>query len=73
MVQSDLSAWNFRGRIGCAYFVSSTLVGTDFTDAVITGASFNNSTAGGLTPEQLYSTASYKSKDLGVPRFRKRP
>ncbi|MDX8414911.1 pentapeptide repeat-containing protein [Intestinicryptomonas porci] len=47
-----------------ADFESATLTNADFTDAVITGAYFYNTTSKGFTKEQLYSTASYKNKDL---------
>lgn len=45
-----------------ADFFSATFTNADFTDTVITGADFGNSK--GFTKEQLYSTASYKNKDL---------
>ena len=38
------------------------LTDADFTDSIITNANF--STAVGFTKKQLYSTASYKNKDL---------
>ena len=37
---------------------------TNLTDALVTGASFSNTTARGFTEEQLYSTASYQAKNL---------
>ena len=46
---------------------SATLTNADFTDSVITGANFESS---GLTLSQLYSTKSYKDKNLfgvGLP------
>ena len=42
-------------------FRRATLRDADFSDAVIAGAAFNTP---GLTQEQLYSTASYKNKEL---------
>ena len=46
-----------------AQFGSSTLMDADFSGAVITNASFS-AAPNGLTEQQLYSTASYKGKDL---------
>jgi uncharacterized protein YjbI with pentapeptide repeats len=37
---------------------------TDFSDAIVTGAGFGETTGGGFTKEKLYSTASYQAKDL---------
>ena len=58
---ADLSNASFAGaNLDGANFEDASLNGTDFTDAIITnmywGASF--------TRNQLYSTASYKNKDL---------
>lgn len=58
---ADLSNVSFKGaNLDGANFEDASLNGTDFTDAIITnmywGASF--------TRNQLYSTASYKNKDL---------
>lgn len=58
---ADLSNVSFAGaNLDGANFEDASLNGTDFTDAIITnmywGASF--------TRNQLYSTASYKNKDL---------
>jgi len=36
----------------------------DLTDAVVAGAFFRSTTGRGFTKEQLYSTASYKNRDL---------
>ena len=47
-----------------AHFFASTLTRADLTDAVIAEATFDRTTTSGFTKEQLYSTASYKSKDL---------
>ena len=45
-------------------FKSAKLTDTDFTNAIISGASFSSTTSNGFTKEQLYSTKSYKDKDL---------
>jgi len=47
-----------------ASFSWATLADTNLTDAEIRGASFRGTTARGFTAAQLYSTASYKAKDL---------
>ena len=50
-----------RANLTAADLGSATLTDVDFTDAVIVKADFRNS---GLTLSQLYSTASYKEKNL---------
>ena len=46
------------------------LTGADFTDAILNGASLAYATSNGFTAAQLYSTASYKAKDLtGIKLF----
>ena len=65
---NTLTGWDFSGQnLTSANFGSSTLTNTDFTDATITGANFKS--AIGFTNEQLYSTASYKNKDLSGVRL----
>jgi uncharacterized protein YjbI with pentapeptide repeats len=60
---NDLSGWSFAGKnLSEANFYRSTLAGTDFTDAVVTRTSFRG--FGGITAEQLYSTATYQQGDL---------
>lgn len=60
--RNDLTGWDLSGQILTdASFRSSILAQTNFSESVIAGADF---TATGCTAEQLYSTASYKSKDL---------
>lgn len=51
------------------YFVSAELTGADFTGALVRGADFSRNFLSpfggpGLTPAQLYSTASYQARDL---------
>jgi uncharacterized protein YjbI with pentapeptide repeats len=72
---SNLSSALFESAIlRDANFAGANLVGTnldiavlthaDLTGAVVTGASFRSTTLRGFTKEQLYSTASYRGKDL---------
>jgi uncharacterized protein YjbI with pentapeptide repeats len=63
---------NFRGAILTNAGLGETvLTGADFTNAEIRGASFGRTVYGGniprgvgITPAQLYSTASYQARDL---------
>lgn len=75
---NDLSGWDFSGQnLTDASFTyydysdyrqgNSNLSGANFADAVINGVDFSETI--GLTKEQLYSTASYKNKDLNGVRF----
>lgn len=52
-----------------ADFTLASLSATDLAGASITGAKFSNTTASGLVPEQLYSTASYRYRDLRGVHF----
>lgn len=62
---NDLSGWDFKGQnLTNASFRITTLAGADFTDAEIKGADFSYTTQNGFTEEQLYSTKSYKNKNL---------
>ena len=62
---NDVSNWNLRGQdLSGASFSNATLTNADLTDAVIANATFDNTTSRGLTKDQLYSTASYKHRDL---------
>jgi uncharacterized protein YjbI with pentapeptide repeats len=62
---NDLTGWNFAGQnLTSASFGESTLRNADLTDAVVVGASFEDTTSRGFTKEQMYATASYKSHDL---------
>ncbi len=57
---NDLTGWDLRGQnLSGGSFESTT-----FTNTLISGASFRGTTDKGFTAEQLYSTASYKDKDL---------
>jgi uncharacterized protein YjbI with pentapeptide repeats len=53
-----------RADLTSAYLHRSALSGADFTGAIVTGASFFDTTAGGFTADQLYSTASYHDRNL---------
>ena len=62
---NDLTGWDFHGQdLRYVNFGSATLTNADFTDATITVANFRDTTSRGFTKEQLYSTASYKNKNL---------
>jgi uncharacterized protein YjbI with pentapeptide repeats len=64
--QANLTNANLTGaNLTGVGFGDATLTGTDFTDAVVKGAKFGNATSSGFTKKQLYSTASYKMKELG--------
>ena len=45
-------------------FSGATLAGADLTNAIVTLADFRNTTSRGFTQQQLYSTASYRVKDM---------
>ena len=68
---NELTAWNFRNQdLTGANFRSSTLTDVDLTGAVIAGADFAGTEAPqALTAAQLYSTQSYRGKDLRGVRF----
>jgi uncharacterized protein YjbI with pentapeptide repeats len=57
---TNFSQANLTGTI----FDQSTLTNAIFADAIVKGTSFWDTTSRGFTKEQLYSTASYKNKDL---------
>ena len=69
---NDLTGWSFANQnLSGVSFVTATLTGADFTDAVVRGANFYQDISyppvlpeRQLTAGQLYSTASYKGKDL---------
>ncbi len=59
----NLTGWDFKGQdLSQSGFAEATLTNADFTDAVINGTSFGGTK--GFTKEQLYSTASYRQKNL---------
>lgn len=63
---NDLTGWSFAAQnLSNADFASSTLTNTDLAEAIVNGTSFANTTHLGLTPDQLYSTASYQNQNLG--------
>ena len=75
---NDLSGWDFSGQdltnASFTYYQysyyrqgNSNLTGANFSDAVINNVDFSDTI--GLTEEQLYSTASYKNKDLSGVRL----
>ncbi len=60
-----MTGWNLAGQnLTNTSFSYSILAGADLTDAVVQGADFYNTTSHGFTSTQLYSTASYKAKNL---------
>ena len=62
---NDLSGWDFsRASLAGASFLESDLSEADFDDAIVSRANFGDTTSRGFTAEQLYSTASYRSRDL---------
>lgn len=62
---NDLRGWDFSGQnLTDARFDIASLVGTDFSDSIVRGARFIGNTAAAFSKEQLYSTASYKERDL---------
>jgi uncharacterized protein YjbI with pentapeptide repeats len=62
---NDLSGWNLSGQdLSRASFYGSTLANLDLTNAIVIQAGFENTTANGFSPQQLYSTASYTAKNL---------
>jgi uncharacterized protein YjbI with pentapeptide repeats len=62
---SNLTSVDFSSsHLEAASLGESTLTGVNLTDTVIWGAKFHGATANGLTASNLYSTASYKSREL---------
>ncbi len=56
---------NLRGaNLTRARLYGAVLIGTDLTDAIVEGAGLGVAVSNGLTREQFYSTASYKSRQL---------
>ena len=68
LANNNLKDWNFSGQnLTNAYFHLADLMGVDFTNSIITGAYIGHSD--NFVKEQLYSTASYKNKDLTGVQF----
>ena len=64
-ININLTKCNFTGiNLTNVVFTATRLAGCDFTDAIIEGASFAATESKGFDQEQLYSTASYKNKNL---------
>lgn len=62
---ATLTNADFHGtNLENASFASSTITNANFSNATILGASFAGATTKGFTKEQLYSTASYQSRNL---------
>ena len=57
-------AYLIAANLMFADFWQATLTAADLTDAEVRFASFRDTTSRGFTAAQLYSTASYKAKDL---------
>ena len=65
LYENDLTGWDFSGQnISNAYFWSSVWTGANLTDAIVTDAQFPYTTPLGFSREQLYSTASYQTKNM---------
>ena len=63
---NDLTGWDLHAQnLRNAAFHFSNLTKTNFEGATVTGANFYDTTSRGFTKEQLYSTASYRAKNLG--------
>ena len=61
----DLAGWNLKGQnLAEAGLNGAKLAGAELTGASIQGADLARTTQGGLTAEQVYSTASYQQKNL---------
>jgi len=65
LVYNNLTGWNFASQnLTGANCDLATLTNADFTNAQVAQASFRDTTRSGFTAAQLYSTASYKARDL---------
>jgi len=62
---NDLSSWDFSEQnLTSASFLGAMLTNANFENAKINNADFLSAVSNGFTKEQLYSTKSYKDKDL---------
>ena len=65
LTERDLTGASFHhANLQGASFYRTNLTNANLSDAIVTHANFVNATSHGFTDEQLYSTASYKAKDL---------
>lgn len=63
---ANLSGSSFVGAdLSSGHLSYANLTGADLTDANVYGSEFVATVSQGLTPQQLYSTASYQNGDLG--------
>ena len=61
----DLRGWDFSGKnLTEASLSGAQLANTNFADAIITRVSLFDTTSGGLTHQQLVSTANFQAGDL---------
>lgn len=68
--RTDLTGWDFSNQdLTGAALTGATLANTNLTGAHVRGANLSATTAGGLTREQLYSTASYQARNLAGTRL----
>jgi uncharacterized protein YjbI with pentapeptide repeats len=64
-LSADLTGWDFSGQdLTGASLATATLSDVNLTGAVVSAVDLSGTTPHGLTKEQLYSTASYREKDL---------
>lgn len=68
LMANNLGGWDFSGQnLTGAMFASSNLSDVNFTDAIVERTDFTN--VKNFTKEQLYSTQSYKDKNLSGISF----
>ena len=69
-IDATLSGANFtNANLNYVSFVDALLDGANFTNSIITNTNMGKVVVRGFTKEQLYSTASYKNKDLTGVQF----
>ncbi|MBN1911556.1 MAG: pentapeptide repeat-containing protein [Pirellulales bacterium] len=67
LADNNLTGWSFVGQdLEGASFQSAELQNADFTDASVVYANFAFATNHGFSPQQLYSTASYRHRQLSA-------